>query len=395
MQRGARYLERDLTTGRTTQTMRAMKAVVKSNDKSGRDGTVVRECPTPVPGAGEILLRVAAAAICGTDKHIYHWDPSIQDKVRTPRIYGHEFCGFVEELGPNTESSGLRRGDYVSAEMHVVCGFCRQCRVGDGHICVNTKILGLHGDGAFAEFVKVPATNVIPLDAATVPLRVGAFLDALGNAVHTTQVVDLAGKSVAITGFGPIGAMAAAIAQHSGASRIIVADVSDAALETARKWAARKSFDNLDVYNVRSPSDAIREEIRDKTGGGVDVVCEMSGAASAINFGLDIVRMGGFLSLLGLPAGHSLNIENYTRNVIFKGVTMQGIIGRRMYATWQRMLSLLEGGLDVDWIVQAEFDGLDDFHEGIGKFDRHEALKVVFYPEGRAASEQRLSGSRS
>lgn len=375
--------------------MRAMKAVVKASEKSGREGTIVRDCPTPVPGAGEVLLRVAAAAICGTDKHIYHWDASIQDKVQTPRIYGHEFCGFVEELGPNTEGSGLRKGDYVSAEMHVVCGFCRQCRVGDGHICVNTRILGLHGDGAFAEFVKVPATNVIPLDPATVPLRVGAFLDALGNAVHTTQVVDLAGKSVAITGFGPIGAMAAAIAEHSGASRIIVADVSDAALETAARWAERKSFRKLDTYNVRSVSDSIREEIRDNTSGGVDVVLEMSGAASAINFGLDIVRMGGFLSLLGLPSGHSLNIDNYTRNVIFKGVTMQGIIGRRMYATWQRMLSLLEGGLDVEWIVQAEFDALDDFHEGIGRFDRHEALKVVFYPEGKEASEKRRATAAS
>ena len=370
-----------------------MKAVVKSSPEDGVAGTEVRDCPSPRPGSGEVLLRVAAAAICGTDKHIYHWDPSIQDKVTPPRIYGHEFCGFVEEVGPDSEQSGLAAGDYVSAEMHVVCGYCAQCRRGDGHICANTRILGLHGDGAFAEFVKVPAANVIRLDPRYVPLRVGAFLDALGNAVHTTQVVDMAGKSVAITGFGPIGAMAAAIAEHSGASRIIVTDVSDAALETAREWATRKGFPHLSAYNVRSASDEMRQQIRDETDGGVDVVLEMSGAAAAINFGLDIVRMGGFLSLLGLPSGHSLTIDNYTRNVIFKGVTLQGIIGRRMYSTWQRMLSLLRGGLDVEWIVQAEFEGLEQFHDGMKKFDRHEALKVVFFPEGRAASEKRLAAS--
>ena len=367
-----------------------MKAVVKSSPVRGAEGTEIRDCPTPRPGSGEVLLRVAAAAICGTDKHIYHWDPSIQDKVAIPRVYGHEFCGFVEELGAETAQSGLAVGDYVSAEMHVVCGYCAQCRTGDGHICANTRILGLHGDGAFAEFVKVPASNVIPLDPRFVPLRVGAFLDALGNAVHTTQVVDMAGKSVAITGFGPIGAMAAAVAHHSGASRIVVTDVSDAALQTAREWAARKKYPHLYAYNVRSASEEMKAQIRDETGGGVDVVLEMSGASSAINFGLDIVRMGGFLSLLGLPAGHSLTIDNYTRNVIFKGVTLQGIIGRRMYSTWQRMLSLLRGGLDVEWVVQGEFDDLADFHAGMSKFERHEALKVVFYPEGRDKSEARI-----
>lgn len=371
-----------------------MKAVVKSSPQDGASGTEIRDCPTPQPATGEVLLRVAAAAICGTDKHIYHWDPSIHDKVTPPRIYGHEFCGFVEELGPDTARSGLAVGDYVSAEMHVVCGYCAQCRTGDGHICVNTRILGLHGDGAFAEFVKVPASNVIRLDPESVPLHVGAFLDALGNAVHTTQVVDLAGKSVAITGFGPIGAMAAAIAEHSGASRILVTDVSDAALESAREWASRKGYRYLSAYNVRAATAEMKKQIIDETSGGVDVVLEMSGAASAINFGLDVIRMGGFLSLLGLPAGHSLTIDDYTRNVIFKGVTMQGIIGRRMYSTWQRMLSLLRGGLDVEWIVQAQFDGLERFHEGMEKFDRHEALKVVFFPEGRENSEKRLAASR-
>ena len=368
-----------------------MFAVVKSSPKDGPEGTEVRDCPRPTPAPDQMLIRVAAAAICGTDKHIYHWDPSIRDSVKPPRIYGHEFCGFIEEIGERAHRPGFEAGDYVSAEMHVVDGECPQCRSGNGHICVNTKIYGLHEDGAFAELVVVPASNVIKL-GPYVPLRVGAFLDALGNAVHATQVIDLAGKSVAITGFGPIGAMAAAIAEHSGASTVIVTDVSDHALETARRWAAAHNFANLHEFNVRtSDPKTVKQRIDEITDGvGVDIVLEMSGSAAAINFGLDIVRMGGLLSLLGLPAGHSVTINDYTRNVIFKGVTLQGIIGRRMYGTWQRMLALLKSGLDVQWVVQAAYDSLHDFHEGIGRFDRHEALKVVFFPEGEKAAEARL-----
>ncbi len=372
-----------------------MQAVVKSAPVDGAAGTEIRDCPVPTPGPDEVLIRVAAAAICGTDKHIYHWDPSIQDSVTPPRIYGHEFCGFVESLGERAQrghEGELAPGDYVSAEMHVVCGECAQCRSGNGHICTRTRIYGLHENGAFAEFVVVPASNVIKL-GAYVPLRVGAFLDALGNAVHATQIVDLAGKSVAITGFGPIGAMAAAIAEHSGASMVVVTDVSDDALETARRWAASRNFSNLHAFNVRTSDPAdVKRSVLDVTDGiGVDVVLEMSGSPAAINFGLDIVRMGGLLSLLGLPAGHAVTINDYTRNVIFKGVTMQGIIGRRMYATWQRMLSLLRSGLDVEWVVQATFDSLKDFHEGMGRFDRHEALKVVLFPEGEKNAQARLA----
>lgn len=368
-----------------------MQAVVKSNSVDGPAGTEILDCPVPVPGPDEVLIRVGAAAICGTDKHIYHWDPSIRDSVHPPRIYGHEFCGFIEKFGDRARRENLHEGDYVSAEMHVVCGECAQCRAGKGHICARTKIYGMHADGAFAEFVKVPATNVIKL-GPYVPLRVGAFLDALGNAVHTTQIADLAGATVAITGFGPIGAMAAAIAEHSGASVVVVTDVNDHALETARRWAASRDFENLHAFNVRTTDTAsVREAIKALTDGvGIDVVLEMSGSSAALNFGLDVVRMGGTLSLLGLPAGHAVTIDDYTKNVIFKGVTLQGIIGRRMYSTWQRMLALLRSGLDVEWVVQATFDSLHEFHEGMARFDRHEALKVVFFPEGEARAQARL-----
>jgi len=367
-----------------------MLAVVKSHPVDGPAGTEIRECPDPKPGPDEILIRVAAAAICGTDKHIYHWDPSIRDSVTPPRIYGHEFCGFVEEIGERAHRDGIGVGAYVSAEMHVVCGECPQCRSGNGHICIRTKIYGLHEDGAFAELVKVPASNVIKL-GPYVPLRVGAFLDALGNAVHTTQICDLAGKSVLITGFGPIGALAAAIAEHSGASTVIVTDVNDHALETARRWAASRDLENFHAFNIADPRDAKVAIDAITEGVGVDLVCEMSGASAAINFALDVVRRGGLLSLLGLPKGHSVTIDDYTRNVIFKGVTLQGIIGRRMYGTWQRMLSLLKSGLDVEWVVQATYDSLREFHDGMARFDRHEALKVVFFPEGEKAARARLA----
>jgi len=367
-----------------------MQAVVKTAPADGVAGTEVRDCPLPKAGPEDVLIRVAAAGVCGTDKHIYHWDPSIRDRVVPPRIYGHEFCGFVEEIGDRARRSDLAVGDYVSAEMHIVCGHCPQCRSGNGHVCPNTIVYGLEADGCFAEFVRVPATNVIKLDAS-VPLRVGAFLDALGNAVHTTQVCDLAGKTVAITGFGAIGAMAASVAEQSGASTVIVSDVNDHALEVARRWAAARSLRNFHAFNTRSDAAAAKKSIAEITDGvGVDLVCEMSGAASGINFGLDIVRYGGDISLLGLPAGHSITIDDYTRNVIVKGVTLHGIIGRRMYSTWQRMLALLAGGLDVGWIVQATYDTLGDFHGGMAKLDRHEALKIVFFPEGEAAAQKRL-----
>ncbi|HEY6843956.1 MAG TPA: alcohol dehydrogenase catalytic domain-containing protein [Thermoanaerobaculia bacterium] len=360
-----------------------MQAVVKTAPVDGPNGTEIRDCPVPKPGPDEVLIRVAAAAICGTDKHIYHWDPSIRDSVHPPRIYGPEFCGFVEQFGERAHRENIAAGDYVSAEMHVVCGECPQCRTGNGHICSRTKIYGMHADGAFAQFVKVPASNLIKL-GPYVPLRVGAFLDALGNAVHASQVCDLAGATVAITGFGPIGAMAAAIAEHSGASTVIVTDVSDHALETARRWAASRDFGNLHAFNVRTTDAAsVKDAIKAITDGqGVDVVLEMSGSPAAINFGLEVVRMGGTLSLLGLPAGHAVTIDDYTRNVIFKGVRLQGIIGRRMFGTWYRMLSLLRAGLDVEWVVQATYDSLNDFHDGMAKFDRHEVLKVVFFPWG-------------
>lgn len=360
-----------------------MTAVVKVAPSAGIEGTEVREVAVPSPGPGEVLVKVVATAICGTDRHIYNWDPSIQRAVAPPRTYGHEFCGEIASLGPSPGRSDLREGDYVSCEMHVVCGTCYQCRNGQGHICKNTKILGLHGDGCFAHYVAVPASNVIHLERS-VPPRIGAFLDALGNAVHTTQVADLSGRSVAVLGFGPIGAMCASIAELSGASRIYVTDVSDAALAMAASWKERRGLDGVRIFDLRkaAPSDLLAT-VRDETYGGVDVVLELSGAESAINLGLEMVKNGGFLSLLGLTKGNDVTIAGYSKNVIFKGVTLKGIIGRQMYGTWYKMLDLLKSGLDVGYVVTHEYEDLGRFHEALELLNGGKAMKIVFYPHGR------------
>ena len=242
----------------------------------------------------------------------------------------------------------------------------------------------MHADGAFAEFVRVPAGNVVKLSQDQVPLPVGAFLDALGNAVHATQVADLAGSAVLITGFGPLGAMAAAIAEHCGARTVVVTDVSDHALETARRWAAARNFANLHAFNAASDPVALKRAVLDITDGvGVDIVLEMSGGPSAFNFGLDVAGAGATVSLLGIPAGGTLLVEEYARNIVFKGLRIHGIVGRRMYDTWHRMLGLLEGGLDVSWVVEKEYSSLDHVHDAMDCLERREALKVLLYTGAR------------
>ena len=361
-----------------------MQAVVKIDEREGREGTQIREVAVPDPGEGEVRLRVRAAAICGSDRHIYHWDPSVRGMIEPPRINGHEFCGEVDALGPEAQRPDLREGDYVSAEMHVTCGVCPQCRSGQGHVCRNTRIIGFHEDGAFADYVIVPARNVVRLNADVVPLAVGSFLDALGNAVHTVQDHELEGATLAITGYGPIGAMAVAIAHHERAARIYVIDVSEQAIAQAERWRALKGAGNVTVLRT-GPRDAptVEQRILEETDGGVDLVLEMSGAEAAVNQALRIARMGGSVSLLGIPTREAVTIERFARDLIFKGLTLQAIIGRRIFSTWDRMLELLADGLDVRSLVSHEYEGLDDFIEGMEAFDAHEALKVVFYPHGR------------
>jgi threonine 3-dehydrogenase len=359
-----------------------MTAVVKTKPLLGEKGTEVKSVAVPKPGPGEVLIRVLATAVCGSDRHIYKWDESMASIVKPPRIYGHEFCGEIAGFGPRSERPHLREGLYVSAEMHVTCGVCRPCRTGQRHICENTRILGVHGDGCFAQYVVVPAFNVIPLDRQVVPPRVGAFLDALGNAVHTAQVADLSGKSVAVLGYGPIGAMCAEIAKFSGASRIVITEVNAQAAAHARRWVSSRRLAHVSVIELGRTKDIVGT-VRDALGGGADVVLELSGAESSINLGLAVARSGATVSLLGIPKERSVTIRDYTRCLIFKGLTLHAVIGRRIFDTWIKMLDLLSAGLDVEDIVTDEFDGLEGFHDGMALLESRRAMKIVFYPNGR------------
>ena len=361
-----------------------MQAVVKTKAAPGPDATAIKTVPVPTPGQAEVLIRVIATAVCGSDKHIYQWDPSMASMVTPPRIYGHEFCGEIVAFGPGGARPHLSLGQYVSAEMHVTCGHCRPCRTGQRHICENTRILGVHGDGCFAEYVAVPAFNVVPLDRNIVAPKVGAFLDALGNAVHTTQVADLSGKSVAVLGYGPIGAMCAEIARVSGASRIVITEVNTHAVAHARRWAKARGLTNVTVLDLTRTKDAAGS-LREAAGGGADVVLELSGAEASINLGLAGARRGATVSLLGLPRENAVTIRDYTNDFIFKGLTLHAVIGRRVFETWIKMLDLLAAGLDVADLVTNEFEGLDHFHEAMGLLENREAMKVVFYPNGKPA----------
>ncbi|HKA35352.1 MAG TPA: alcohol dehydrogenase catalytic domain-containing protein [Thermoanaerobaculia bacterium] len=359
-----------------------MTAVVKTRPAPGPEATKVKQVPVPTPGQAEVLIRVLATAVCGTDKHIYQWDPSMAAIVEPPRIYGHEFCGEIVAFGPGGARPHLAQGQYVSAEMHVTCGHCRPCRTGQRHICDNTRILGVHGDGCFAQYVVVPAFNVVPLDPDVVPPKVGAFLDALGNAVHTTQIADLSGKSVVVLGYGPIGAMCAEIARVSGASKIAITDVNSHATAHARRWAKSRRLSNVTVLDPNRTKDPAGS-LRDATGGGADVVLELSGAEASINLGLAAARPGATISLLGIPRDHAVTIRDYTNDLIFKGLNLHAIIGRRIFDTWIKMLDLLAAGLKVDDLVTNEFVGLEDFHEAMGLLENRQAMKVVFYPNGK------------
>lgn len=346
---------------------------------------VTNDRSIPGPGPGEVLIRVLGAGICGTDRHIYNWDESLREMITLPLVPGHEFCGEIAEVGRDVPA-GFAVGDYVSAEMHVVCGTCFQCRTGQGHTCHNTLIYGIHRDGAFAEYVRVPASNVIRLDRNRIPVRIGAFLDALGNATHSVLAVPVAGRTVAITGFGPIGAMSAAVAQFCGAGRIYVTDVNPYSLEKAREWKRRIEKNlprGVTPIRVLDVSPSTREEsiwtIQKETGGGVDVVLEMSGAPPAINDGFKMARSGGDVVLLGLPKNSRVTLDGYKADLVMRGITVHGIIGRRMYDTWYRMLAMLEAGLEVEHVITHEVP-IGSFVEAMEALNRGEGMKVVVYP---------------
>src|SRR5512133_1204484 len=344
-----------------------MMAVVKSQ---AAPGTEMREVKIHAFGLQDVLVKVKVASVCGTDLHIYNWDAWAQHRIHPPLIPGHEFCGEVAAIGD--EVTSVKEGDFVSAEMHVNCGKCLQCRTGEAHICQHVKILGVDADGAFAEYVTIPESNIWKIDPA-IPADYASIFDPLGNAVHTVLSGDVAAKSVAITGCGPIGLFAIAVAKACGATKVFAIEVN----EYRRKVAGQMKAD----YVLDPTKDDVKSIVMDATGGvGVDVLLEMAGDPEASKLGFSILRLGGRVSLLGIP---SKPIEmNFAEDIIFKGATVLGINGRRMYQTWYQMQALLKAGkLDLHPVITDRI-AMSDFSKGMERLRTGEASKILVYPNG-------------
>ncbi|UFJ42219.1 L-threonine 3-dehydrogenase [Brevibacillus humidisoli] len=342
-----------------------MKAIMKHRAEPGAE---LREVPVPQIAPHEVLIEVKAASICGTDVHIYTWDPWAESRIKTPMVFGHEFAGVVVEVGSMV--TGVQVGDYVSAETHVVCHQCLQCLTGQYHVCQNTRILGVDFQGCFAEYVKIPAENVWK-NPADMPYEVASVQEPMGNAVHTVLAGPIAGKTVAIVGCGPIGLLAVAVAKASGATEVVALDVNAYRLDLARKVGATVTINSLDEDPVK--------KVMQVTGGmGVEVVCEMSGHPVAIRQALEMLTNGGRMSILSLP---SRPVEvDLTNQVVFKGVTVQGITGRRIFETWRQTSGFLHSGqVDVQPLITHTLP-LERFAEGFELMTSGQCGKVVLLP---------------
>ena len=327
-------------------------------------GFVLKDVPEPTIRDDEVLIRVRRAGVCGTDVHIYEWDDWARGRVKPPIVVGHEFAGDVVEVGKLV--TDVRTGDRVTAEGHIVDGRCLLCRTGNAHVCPHTRIIGVDRDGCFAEYIAMPATNVWHLDD-DISYDIGGIHDPMGNAFHTALTADIPGATVLVTGCGPIGIFAVGICRVAGASRIIASDVNPKRLALARAMGA---------HDTVQPDEADAVVKRHTDGLGVDVALEMSGVPSAIHQALALVRVGGRVQLLGLPS-KPMEIDLATE-VIFRGITIYGVIGRRMYDTWHQMTRFLRSGkFDPSPVITHRFT-LDEADEAIRAIKSGEAGKVIF-----------------
>lgn len=323
-----------------------MKSLVKAKAEVG---LWLEDIAIPVIGHNDVLVKIKKTAICGTDIHIFNWDEWAQKTIPIPMTVGHEFAGKIVEIG--SEVRGINIGDRVSAEGHITCGFCRKCRAGERHLCRNSLGVGVNRPGAFAEFISVPACNICLLPD-TISDDLGAMLDPLGNAAHTALEFDLVGEDVLITGAGPIGIMAVAIAKHVGARHVVITDVNNTRLNLAKKMGATRAV-NVKNQNLRD----VMEDLRMTE--GFDVGLEMSGNAEAFSDMLEIMNHGGKIAMLGIiPAGTAINWDY----VIFKGLEIKGIYGRKMFETWYKMIAMLESGLDLSPVLTHHF-AVNDYAE--------------------------------
>lgn len=337
-----------------------MKALVKSN---AEPGLWLEEVPIPTIGVSDILIKVKRTGICGTDLHIYHWDAWAQKTIQIPLTVGHEFVGEIVEVGANV--TDFFPGEIVSGEGHIVCGRCRNCLAGRRHLCKNTLGVGVNRPGAFAEYVSLPMANVWRHQPG-IDLDVAAIFDPFGNAVHTALSFPILGEDVLITGAGPIGIMAAAIARHAGARFIVVTDVNEYRLELARKMGATVAL------NVTTGSLA---EVQTRLGmlEGFDVGLEMSGSPSALQSMIGSLCHGGKIALLGIPSGP---IDVDWNKVVFSMLTLKGIYGREMYETWYKMSVMLQSGLDISPVITHRFP-VAEWKRGFDVMSSGQSGKVI------------------
>ncbi|MFW5787122.1 MAG: L-threonine 3-dehydrogenase [Halanaerobiales bacterium] len=342
-----------------------MKAIVKTKPEVGAE---IKEVAIPKPGPEQVLIRVKNTSICGTDYHIYKWNKWAQDNIKLPQIMGHEVAGEVIETGERVES--IKKGDFVSAETHIPCGHCYQCKTGNQHICNNMKILGVHTDGVFAEYAVIEEVDVWVNDDK-IPPEYASLQEPLGNAIDTILAGDVAGSNVLITGAGPAGLLAVGVARAFGATQIIVSEPNDFRRNIAREMGADKTVDPL--------SENIEEIVYDLTDGiGVDFTAEMSGNEKALRQGLKLITAGGRMGLLGLPDSEvSLDLNS---DVIFKGITMVGITGRKMFNTWYIAKRLLqEERLNLDPVITHTFS-LEEYEKGMDLMKSGNCGKIILKP---------------
>ena len=337
-----------------------MKALVKSKAERG---LWLEDVPEPEPGPNDVLIRVKRTAVCGTDLHIYKWDEWAQKTIPVPMVVGHEFVGEIVEVGENVLDH--KPGMIVSGEGHLVCGRCRNCMAGRRHLCPNTSGVGVNRPGCFAEYISIPDANVW-LHADGIDLDVASIFDPFGNAVHTALQWDMVGEDVLITGAGPIGAMAAAVARHSGARHVVITDVNDYRLDLARQLGATRT-----VNVARETLKDVQKELGMTE--GFDVALEMSGNPSAFRDLLDNMAHGGKVSMLGIPS-EDMAID--WNKIIFNMLTIKGIYGREIFETWYKMSVMVQSGLDLKPIITHRLP-YPDFEQGFEAMLQGGTGKVV------------------
>ncbi len=337
-----------------------MKALVKLK---AEPGIWMDEVAMPTIGPNDVLIHMEKTAICGTDMHIYHWDEWAQRTIPVPMVVGHEYCGFIVDMG--SEVRGLAVGDRVSGEGHITCGHCRNCRAGRRHLCRNTVSVGVNRPGCFAEYMALPASNVFKLPAAVTD-EVASILDPLGNATHTALSFNLVGEDVLITGAGPIGVMAVAIARFVGARHVVITDVNPYRLELAKRMGASLALD----ARTQSVDSAMRELGMEE---GFDVGLEMSGNASALRDMLRTMHHGGSIAMLGIvPKDTGIDWDQ----VIFKGLVIKGVYGREMFETWYKMAAMLQSGLNVGPVITHRLP-IERFAEGFETMSSGHSGKII------------------